>query len=658
MAETVDMSNIAPPLTWDATDERQTRPLGAFAVLAYLVLAIVLCVAMVIVAPLGLWTSLLAHVPMSLHGILFVGIPLVAPAVAFAVAAYLAERASRLSKLVLARKAPLAVYAPAALLFPAPWPVLIAAVSVVACYLTLAGGSSKARLAATAHTLVVVALFTVLAHVMLGDASLLHGLVTLVTQPGNPVPASPVPPLAGLAGTSPDVPAAYVPAGLALGLYLIDTVPLTLMAAASRRTELAYAWRTYFAHDLFCDAAVPGLAILVAVTYAAVRPAAFLLVLFMLALVWGLEHAAALRGRASALSEAHVRMASMSEHVSATVERTAQVQSTLDSVLMAVRAVGRSDDLTMVTRNLAHHAVLLTTAPSCTVYLYEPNKGVFAPYVSSDGDVQPDRDKVMPRAAAELMLSAQHSLGHSYFIHVGRPIEGSVDRWREGDLLLVPLPTRNGDVIGFVSLHAPPDGQVPQPAELELVEAVAHVAAGMVARLHLTAPALPSATADELTGLLNRRALEERLRRELERVSSDRPVALMMIDLDDFAAVNNSHGRQIGDEMLRLVAGVIRSRLRQTDAGGRYGGDEFMVIMPGLDAMGALDVAERLRAVLVEVTTRVAAKGKLPNIYVSIGVVSSPEDATGADGLIKIAEDAVYTAKRHGKNAVSRPSVG
>src|SRR5579864_781353 len=164
MDETVDMSNAAPPLDWDATAERQTRPLGAFAVLAYLALAIVLCVVIVVAAPPGTWLRLLARVPLSVHGLLSTGIPLAAPAVAFAVAAYIAERASRRSKLVLARKAPLAIYAPAALLLPAPWPVLIAAVSVVACYLTLRGGSSKARLEATAHTLVVVALFTLLAH--------------------------------------------------------------------------------------------------------------------------------------------------------------------------------------------------------------------------------------------------------------------------------------------------------------------------------------------------------------------------------------------------------------------------------------------------------------------------------------------------------------
>jgi diguanylate cyclase (GGDEF)-like protein len=132
-----------------------------------------------------------------------------------------------------------------------------------------------------------------------------------------------------------------------------------------------------------------------------------------------------------------------------------------------------------------------------------------------------------------------------------------------------------------------------------------------------------------------------------------RPVALMMIDLDDFGSINNTYGHQIGDEALRLVAGVVRAHLRQSDAGGRYGGDEFVVILPGLDAGGALEVAERVRVALVDATTRAAAEGRLPQMYTSIGVAVFPHDGASAGALVKAADDALYSSKRLGKNRVS-----
>jgi diguanylate cyclase (GGDEF)-like protein len=216
---------------------------------------------------------------------------------------------------------------------------------------------------------------------------------------------------------------------------------------------------------------------------------------------------------------------------------------------------------------------------------------------------------------------------------------------------------KNGDVTGFISLDSPADGQLPQADDLAPLETVAALGAWMIARLRHTDEMLRLATTDGLTGLLNRRALEERLHRELEANGQRRPVALMMIDLDDFGAINNRHGHQIGDEALRLVADVVRTHLRRSDAGGRYGGDEFVVILPGLDATKAVDIAERVRTALVEATTHAASAGRLPRIKTSIGVALFPDDATSPDALIKAADEALYLSKRLGKNCVSVRSV-
>jgi diguanylate cyclase (GGDEF)-like protein len=326
-------------------------------------------------------------------------------------------------------------------------------------------------------------------------------------------------------------------------------------------------------------------------------------------------------------------------------------QARLSAVLAAVRALGGNDDLAQVTRTLACAAASLTTFRDCTVYLYESHDGLFVPYACNQ--TEPTSDEAIPREAAESLMSHRHRLGYSYYAQTRREPGAWHEGWRAGDVLLVPLLMKNGDVMGFISLDRPADRQVPQADDLAPLETVAALGAGVIARLRHTDEVLRLATTDGLTGLLNRRALEERLHRELQATGRRRSVALMMIDLDDFSAINNHHGHQIGDEALRLVADVVRTHLRRNDAGGRYGGDEFVVILPDLDAAAAVDVAERVRTALVEATTHAAVAGRLPRIHTSIGVALFPDDAASPDALIKAADEALYLSKRLGKNCVS-----
>jgi diguanylate cyclase (GGDEF)-like protein len=155
------------------------------------------------------------------------------------------------------------------------------------------------------------------------------------------------------------------------------------------------------------------------------------------------------------------------------------------------------------------------------------------------------------------------------------------------------------------------------------------------------------ATSDPLTHALNARAFSERLTQELERNRRyDRPVALLYLDLDDFKAVNDSHGHQTGDAVLRLVADAIRRAVRQADVVGRMGGDEFAVLMPETDGAEADAVAQRLAAGLAT-----SFRGS-PTVTASIGVVSGVAAVADADGVLRSADDAMYQAKRAGKNRV------
>jgi diguanylate cyclase (GGDEF)-like protein len=152
---------------------------------------------------------------------------------------------------------------------------------------------------------------------------------------------------------------------------------------------------------------------------------------------------------------------------------------------------------------------------------------------------------------------------------------------------------------------------------------------------------------DQLTNVLNARAFADRLGEELDRNRRyPRPLALLYMDLDNFKIINDSHGHQTGDAVLRLVADAMRSSVRHSDIVGRLGGDEFAVLMPETDAPLADAAAKRLVAGL-----RNVFKGT-PNVTASIGVVSCTATDASTDDLLRRADQAMYDAKKMGKDRV------
>jgi diguanylate cyclase (GGDEF)-like protein len=163
------------------------------------------------------------------------------------------------------------------------------------------------------------------------------------------------------------------------------------------------------------------------------------------------------------------------------------------------------------------------------------------------------------------------------------------------------------------------------------------------------------AVTDELTGLANLRAFHTILEREIERSRRfNTPLALVMLDLDHFKHINDEYGHQQGDEVLELVADVLRDFSRDIDAPARYGGEELAVILPQTDSEGAEQLAERIRqAVELLEVPRVDGQGSL-RLHASFGVAALPESAATRDGLIAAADAALYRAKRAGRNRVER----
>ena len=171
-------------------------------------------------------------------------------------------------------------------------------------------------------------------------------------------------------------------------------------------------------------------------------------------------------------------------------------------------------------------------------------------------------------------------------------------------------------------------------------------------RKHMEETLRQLATHDALTGLFNRRYFFTLAERELERSQRyGHPLALLMLDLDHFKAVNDSRGHQAGDQVLRAVAGIIQTSLRQIDVVGRYGGEEFVVLLPETARMTALAVAKRLCTAVA--AQSVELHGECLPITISIGVaVGFGDAALNLEELLERADRALYAAKSTGRNRV------
>ena len=168
---------------------------------------------------------------------------------------------------------------------------------------------------------------------------------------------------------------------------------------------------------------------------------------------------------------------------------------------------------------------------------------------------------------------------------------------------------------------------------------------------------------DSKTGLLNMRGWREDAAKEMARADRNRaPVGVLMVDLDHFKLINDTWGHPAGDDMLVAVADVLRGETRPTDIVGRFGGEEFVVLLPDTDRAAATAAAERIRARIAGLsvisTDKRGGPAVIANRTTSIGVASRPENAGTLDDLLQAADAAVYQAKEGGRDQVRLAAAG
>ncbi len=166
------------------------------------------------------------------------------------------------------------------------------------------------------------------------------------------------------------------------------------------------------------------------------------------------------------------------------------------------------------------------------------------------------------------------------------------------------------------------------------------------------AEARKASLTDSLTGLYNRRFLHQRLEEEISRSRRHgSPLACVMLDIDHFKSINDTHGHATGDDVLRIIATIMRDHIRRSDIAVRFGGEEFVLVLFSNTTEGARHVAERIRADVE--AHNFAQDGATLRVTVSVGISSFPDDnVPSADELMRRADAALYQAKEAGRNMV------
>jgi diguanylate cyclase (GGDEF)-like protein len=225
-------------------------------------------------------------------------------------------------------------------------------------------------------------------------------------------------------------------------------------------------------------------------------------------------------------------------------------------------------------------------------------------------------------------------------------------RLQHGSFICVPLKIKGSEVIGVLN------AQKPEPhgftlADMDLFQAVANQVAEALENAQLYQRTKELSTRDDLTGLFNRRHFFDNLEKEIQRARRYRRVfSLLLLDLDDFKGYNDAHGHLKGDEALKEVARLLLASTRRADIVARFGGEEFMVLLPEINGQGASVVAEKIRTAVEQYPF--AGRNTQPGgkITVTIGLATYPTDSEDGLELVDLADRALYLGKQQGGNRV------
>jgi diguanylate cyclase (GGDEF)-like protein len=338
------------------------------------------------------------------------------------------------------------------------------------------------------------------------------------------------------------------------------------------------------------------------------------------------------------------RIASLEAHARSQAER-------LQMIVAVGREIAGSLSMRYVSEAVGHAAIAITGFATARTWLLAEDLGTLTAVHDTDV-VHGGRVERVDIRLGEGLVGRAGQYGRALSTHP----DGSVATEHRSDGatagLAVPMIVA-ARVVGVLELSTD-EPRVVDEATLDIMRSLAGQAATAVeaARLHQRADEMSHT--DVLTNLPNRRRLETDLDAEIARsVRYQRPLAFIMLDVDHFKNFNDTHGHQLGDEILAEFGHSLADALRESDTAYRYGGEEFCILLRETDQTAAAAAAERLR---VRIEVRFAASNGSRAVTASLGVAALPDDASDAASLIAAADRALYAAKSAGRNCVVQAS--
>lgn len=331
-----------------------------------------------------------------------------------------------------------------------------------------------------------------------------------------------------------------------------------------------------------------------------------------------------------------------------------RLASLLESSRAVASAKSTEEALTVVTRR----AVELFDLTSCVAYEFDGERDAIvarAMWERTPGDWD-KLGEALPLAACPTERE-QLSSGGTLLECLSDPeldpvSRATMEQWGEKSRLTVPMQSVDGPM-GLLTLWDSTRERQYSDDELAVASSLAELAGEAVRGAKLLRRLQTMSETDSLTGLANRRKIYEFL--ALVQVRAERyrsHFSLVMLDIDGFKLLNDTHGHPAGDTVLRQVAGLLREQTRASDIVGRYGGDEFLLILPETAPIEAGVLAEKLRATLAETPYMTPSGAQMP-IRASFGVAAYPEDGLTISDVVAAADANLYASKRRGGDAVT-----
>ena len=326
----------------------------------------------------------------------------------------------------------------------------------------------------------------------------------------------------------------------------------------------------------------------------------------------------------------------------------------LQALLDVAEAGGGASDERDLAELLAAKLRAAAGMDACVISRWDADNGKLSP-IGADGRplIGPERD-----------LTDQRTLRHVLMSDEPVWLDPSVDDLEPAELsrlhqlggaatLLLPLSTA-GRVTGVLELISETPGRRSTVSENKLLRAMANQAASALENARLVRQLRDAAETDLVTGVYSHRHLQDRVRQETARAArAHAPMSVLMVDLDDFKRINDEHGHQAGDRVLRAIAGALRAAVRTSDVVARYGGDEFVVLMPDTDESEARTVAERAEAAVAGLAHPMADGAEL-TITCSVGLALHPRDGRTGKELLRAADAKMYRHKRSRTSRAAR----